>query len=227
MDTGFKVLILETYHDAKRIDISLLSSFFIDKLDLSESQLNRSKVALAKCDYAVKELEEWIEVRGGVNLFDLTKHLDPGKWKTSNSINLTDIEIISNAIEEARKVVLGKLIKMEPLIAPGKPDGTTPKLTIDQVALFHVYEGLPVTRENAEGIVKQYGHTSGDALFNKFIKFSATTNRIGKPQPNTPQKLQNKINLIGSVIPLLSEPKKQRAIDEQNILKKIFENEFE
>lgn len=112
-----------------------------------------------------------------VGFSDLAGH-DCSEHSPIKSIKLKDIEVISNAIDEARAKIL-----------TGKPDATTPKLTINQVALFYVYEGLTVTRgENAEGIVKQYGHTSGDALFNKFIKFSATTNRIGKPQPNTPPK---------------------------------------
>jgi len=112
---------------------------------------------------------------------------------------------------------------------PGKakPQKPIPDLSINQIALKSVYEGLQVTRENADGIVKQYNHNSGEKLFQRFTHYSNTQNRKGKPNPPTTKKFQNKIELFESVIELLPEPNKQRAIDELNILKKLFESEFE
>jgi hypothetical protein len=101
------------------------------------------------------------------------------------------------------------------------------KLTLEQIALKSVYEGLSITRVNANQIAKENGHNSGEKLFQRFTHYSNTQNRKGKPNPLTAKKFQNKIELFESVIELLPEPNKQRAIDELNILKKLFESEFE
>lgn len=102
----------------------------------------------------------------------------------------------------------------------------TAKLSLFQIALIHVYEGQQITRENGTEIAKDYGHNSGSALFNKYTYYRSTANRKGKPTPCTPKKLKNKIELFESVVNYLSENNKQRAIDEINILKTHYENEY-
>lgn len=101
------------------------------------------------------------------------------------------------------------------------------KLTQTQIALKSVYEGLTITRENASEIAIKYGQQSGQRLYQKFCYYQSLTNRKAKPDPPNKKKFQNKINLFESVIELLENPYKQRAIDELKILKTIFENEFE
>jgi hypothetical protein len=102
-----------------------------------------------------------------------------------------------------------------------------PELKIDQIALKYVYEGLQITRENGNDIAKQYGHNSGEKLFQRFTYYSSPANRKGKPTPCTPKKLDNKIKLIESLIEILPSDKQERAKDEVSILKTIYETEYQ
>jgi len=102
-----------------------------------------------------------------------------------------------------------------------------PKLSMKQIALKYVYEGKGITKENCNEIVKQYGHNSGQKLYQEYGKFIHKTNRTGRPTPATPKKFENKIYLIGSVIDILEAPYKQRAIDELSILEMNYKNEDE
>lgn len=99
------------------------------------------------------------------------------------------------------------------------------KLSINQIALKHFYEGTSITRDNCNHLVKQYGHSSGEKLYQQFIYFSSRANRKGIPKDSTPLKLQNKIELIESVIGLLPDDCKSMAIDECNILKSKVQND--
>lgn len=103
----------------------------------------------------------------------------------------------------------------------------TEKLKIDQIALKYAYEGLQITRENGNDIAKEYGHNSGEKLFQRFTYYSSSANRKGKPNLCTPKKLDNKIKLIESIIELLPTDKQERAKDEVLILKKIYEAEYQ
>lgn len=103
---------------------------------------------------------------------------------------------------------------------------TPPELSIKQIALKLVYEGAVVNRSNCSEIIKGYGHTSGDKLFQEFTYFSSLANRKGNPSPATDKKFQNKIELFESVIELLSDANKQRALDELSILKINRDNLF-
>ena len=102
-----------------------------------------------------------------------------------------------------------------------------PELKIDQIALKYAYEGLQITRENGDKIAKEYGHNSGEKLFQRFTYFSSSANRKGKPTLCTPTKLDNKIKLIESIIELLPTDKQERAKDEVSVLKKIYEAEYQ
>ena len=105
----------------------------------------------------------------------------------------------------------------------------TEKLTVKQIALIHFYEGIPITRGNSSEIAAKYGYkakNSGEGLFQDFTAYSSTANRKGRPTLFTHKKLKNKIELFESVINHLSENKKQRAIDEINVLKTFLENEY-
>lgn len=101
------------------------------------------------------------------------------------------------------------------------------KLSLRQIALVYFYSGEQITRDNGNSIARKYGHNSGGKLFQHFTYYSATPNRIGKPSPLTPKKLDNKIKLFESVVDLLPENKKETAIDELKTLKNHYSNEFE
>lgn len=69
-----------------------------------------------------------------------------------------------------------------------------PKLTLGQIALKHVYEGLQITEDNANKIVKEYGYNSGKKLSQKFSFYSSLANRKGKPSPCTKKSYKTKSN---------------------------------
>ncbi len=109
---------------------------------------------------------------------------------------------------------------------PTKNNNKVDKLKIDQIALKYAYEELTITRKNSDKIAKEYGHNSGEKLFQRFTFYLKSANRKGRPTLCTPKKLDNKIKLIESVIELLPAAKQGRAKDEVKILKAIFENEY-
>lgn len=102
-----------------------------------------------------------------------------------------------------------------------------PKLSIDEIALKYVYEGLQITRENGNEIAEQYGHTSGEKLFQRFTYYSSRANRKAKPDLCTAIKLKNKIKKIENVIELLPIDKQRQALDEVLILNGIYEAEYQ
>jgi hypothetical protein len=103
---------------------------------------------------------------------------------------------------------------------------TAQKLTLKQVALKYVYLEQQITRENATQIAKQYGHNSGDRLYQNYSFYISRANRKAEPTPCTSKKLQNKIELFESVIPLLPENKQNKLSDEIRHLKTLFENDL-
>jgi len=110
------------------------------------------------------------------------------------------------------------------------------ELTVPQIALIHVYEteaknkGFNITLTNSSEIAAKYGYTSktsGEGLRQDYEFYLSTTNRTARPIPCTPKKLKNKISLFESIVKHLTDKAKQRAIDEINILKTIYENEYQ
>lgn len=171
-----------------------------------------------------------------LNEFEITKHQN----------ELDYFHSILTITDDARGLLLEYLsiyfpelfdteqkIKIVNDLLPFKPNTVTPQpiekteLKIDQIALKYVYEGLQITRINHNEIAKQYGHNSGEKLFQRFTYYSSTANRKGKPTPFTQKKLDNKIKLIESIIELLPTDKQGRAKDEVLILKKIYDTEYQ
>ena len=130
-------------------------------------------------------------------------------------------EWINSEINNTKESPLGQAFSPQPIVKQ------KPELKIDQIALKYAYEGLQITRENGNEIAKEYGHNSGEKLFQRFTYFSSSANRKGKPNLCTPKKLDNKIKLIESIIELLPTDKQERARDEVSILKKIYEAEYQ
>lgn len=100
------------------------------------------------------------------------------------------------------------------------------KLTIPKIALKLVYEERSINRREAKSIVIDYGYNSGDRLYQKFCFYLSRANRKGKPDPYTKRTLLNKINLLNSVIDIIPEQYKSKAIDEVKILETFLENDF-
>ena len=117
--------------------------------------------------------------------------------------------------------------KTEQPLAENTENETVQILSLKQIALKYIYEGKQITRENGNEIAREYGYTSGEKLFQHYTFYTSVANRKGKPTPLTQKKLSNKIALIESVIAILPTDKQQRAVDELEILKKIFESEYQ
>ena len=117
--------------------------------------------------------------------------------------------------------------EIKPYLKDVKRTEPNEKLTINQIALKLFYEGEIISKENCNDIINEYGHKSGDKLYQRFTYYSSTANRKANPHPLTQKRFQNKIELFKSVIGLLSEEGKERALDELNILKDNYKIEFE
>lgn len=91
------------------------------------------------------------------------------------------------------------------------------RLTINQIALIHAYNGKQITRKDSDSVAKQYGCNSGEKLFQRFTFYNSRANRKGAEL--TEKKTQNKIQLIESVIGHLSPSGKNLAADELKTLR--------
>lgn len=142
-------------------------------------------------------------------------------------------EIEQKAVESVRAELTEQLDYWEKklkTLPPQKTETKADKLKVKQIALIHFYEGKQITRANAGDIAAKYGYmakNSGEGLFQDYNSYCSAANRKGKPTHCTPKRLNNKIELFESVVNYLSDINKQRAIDEINILKTIYENEYQ
>ncbi|MET4139688.1 hypothetical protein [Pedobacter sp. UYP1] len=91
-------------------------------------------------------------------------------------------------------------IKVTPIGIISKKTNT--KLTLRQIALICHYSDQVVTRQTAKIIAEEYGHASGDALFNRYTYYRTKANRIG--MEDSKKKNANKIQLFESVASLLN-----------------------
>lgn len=95
-----------------------------------------------------------------------------------------------------------------------------PMLTLQQIALIHIYEGWMIDKDNSDDIAKKYGHNSGEKLLRHFNKHLTPYQRTGEPAGiDAVRSLKAKIKVFESVQPLLSETAKSRALDELQILR--------
>jgi hypothetical protein len=142
-------------------------------------------------------------------------------------------ETISNDLLSRFEIINETFKEITPVLKALPTQRTEAKaanLKVKQIALIHFYEGKQITRENAGEIAAKHGYiakNSGEGLFQDYSRYCSTANRKGKPTPCTSKTLMNKIELFESVINHLSDNKKQRAIDEINILKAFYENEYQ
>lgn len=139
-----------------------------------------------------------------------------GYYYRAWSIVFSNNNLFAPLFQEHLNVLTSKQTKMN-----------SERLKIDQIALIYFYNGKQITRKNGNEIAKQYNHNSGEKLFQRYTYYSSTSNRKGKPTPCTPKKLKNKIELFENIVPYLTGTSIQRANDEIQILKTIFENEYQ
>jgi hypothetical protein len=138
----------------------------------------------------------------------------------------TDIAIYSelhNLFEkEKEKTKLGS----QPInLHQDEETGNESKISMREIALIYFYKGDKITRVNCNAIAKKYGHESGEALFQRFTKYSSRQNRIGTEK--TPKKNQNKLELFEKILPMLPDRAKKQAIYEMNTFKAAVAREDE
>ena len=224
--------------------------------NISEMQNLKENFSLEDIPEILKQKSKYLEYRTVTNstyfqneffdqldetlkeLFDYFKDTEQNEFEAfeTKAIQVNDIGEAVKLFQQGHKkftlpnsFLNPSTIQQQPNIEPLPPQQFTnqkPELKIDQIAIKYAYEGLQITRENGNEIAKEYGHNSGEKLFQRFTYFSSSANRKGKPNLCTPKKLDNKIKLIESVIELLPTDKQERAKDEVSILKKIYEAEY-
>jgi hemerythrin superfamily protein len=119
---------------------------------------------------------------------------------------------ISESYNLLKKIVTSKIrnFKTEP----------QKKEKVPVIALLHYYNGLHITRDNAQSIANKYGYnakTSGEGLYHDFIFYAGSTNR--KASGGNRLKCNNRIKNQRRVIELLTdETVKEKAITELKIL---------
>tara|TARA_R110002126_G_scaffold155253_1_gene302278 strand:+ start:403 stop:1080 length:678 start_codon:yes stop_codon:yes gene_type:complete len=139
----------------------------------------------------IVEAEELSKKSFSLNLLTLTNGRLIGK------LYFNDIQYIKNILDEIN-------LKTDEISQENK-------LTISEIALKCFYEGKIINRENAKSYLVGTKHTSGDKLYNDYIKWSNNTDR--KAYPEGKVKLRNKIESFNKVIALLPEDKNGKAID--------------
>lgn len=88
---------------------------------------------------------------------------------------------------------------------------------MNEIALICFYNGVTIKQENSNKIAVEYGHKSGQKLFQYYSSYINQSNRIGQ---DTPMKIKNQIKRIEKIMKVLNNTSSKRAIDEMNILKK-------
>lgn len=144
---------------------------------------------------------------------------DKERWLTRTYKHIVPINELSGRINKSTVVQFVEWYNeiKKTITAQTVTEGKEKKLSINQIALKLVYEGASLPREKAKEIITDYGHTSGEALFNKFTKYSE--NNFRRNAKGTIKILENKIKLFESVIELLPDDKRSKAIDEVKYLK--------
>ncbi len=141
-------------------------------------------------------------------------------WEEKYRTSLLTTKFVGQQIKDNHNARNSKSIKQ----------GVAAKLKVPQIALIHVYEGIQITRVNAGEIAAKHGYTaknSGEGLYQDYLKYVNVNDRKAKTTAETKKTLKNKIELFESVVNHLLPENKQRAIDEINILKTIFETEYQ
>lgn len=93
-----------------------------------------------------------------------------------------------------------------------------PKLSIKHIALKLAYENVKVTKRNANEKIKEYGHSSGEKLYQQYNQFRTSGNRIDAETLGTKKKIENRIKLIKEVSEFLASNLKDKAKNEVKIL---------
>jgi hypothetical protein len=102
------------------------------------------------------------------------------------------------------------------------PPANDQELSHNQIALINYYNGITITQDNAAEIANKSGwinKTSGHKIWQQYLYFVRSANRMAIPDNPTPTTKRNKIELFESVLLYLNDAGKQKAEAEIKSLK--------
>lgn len=133
-------------------------------------------------------------------------------------------------IEKLRKPETEHQEATVPQLKKAKNENRVRNLTQKEIALLLFYEGITINKmnENCEQYAAEYGYTSknsGKKITDFFRIWKKQSNRI--PSEDSKTKDKNKLEIFKKIIPLIKDPEgKQKAIDEQKLLKIYFDTNY-
>lgn len=174
--------------------------------------------------YMAKMIEAMVWNPGSITipLYEKLKHID--KW-----IELTKAEEVlkeqSKTYNEQIEAMNSRVTNWNNIIdkVMDTPPHKAERLTMRQIALIHAYEGNQITEANSNSIAEKHKHKSGHKLYQYYNYYQKPNNRRGAPKDPTLKTVQNKIDLITSVLPFLTGNNIALANDEIRILNNILD----
>lgn len=128
------------------------------------------------------------------------------------------VRISDEDISEIRKAMDSAYIKY----LPKNNIKVKPTLNQKQIALKHVYEGNPITRENGQEIANNYDYISprsGDKIYQHYLKYCRPVDRFG--DPGSKRLLVEKIKLFESVTDIVEPEFRTRIQEEIEMMKSL------
>lgn len=156
---------------------------------------------------------EFAEASLNTKTSEITGQFHKGELKYVKALK-SWLKIHKNYFEEITPL----LQALPPVTVP-----TEKKLSIKEIALLLNYRKVIADRSKCNELIKEYGHTSGDKLYNEFVHFSSLQNRKG--YPGTIKKWENQIKRIQNILGHLCGESKQQALNELETLKSINKQE--
>ena len=98
-------------------------------------------------------------------------------------------------------------------------------ITIEEAALYCVYQSIEVDDKNCDEIITSFNNTSGRKLYQYFANYSNTNNRRNN-NLNSRIKLKNRINRILKILNLLDDDYKHHAEKDLEYLNEKFDSEY-
>lgn len=204
-----------------RIMLSELESFISDKREQLESEFTSAQLDA--------EIDLW-KIKGKelpYKEFPDLKFVKGEKPVQVGIIKYLDLEKLLFPLDlfccyQLRNLIVTKINEQT------KPVGSLQRqLTVVQVALIYAYNGEVITRENCKEIAAKYGYyskTSGEGLYQDYIKYTSAANRKGVKDTNSKKQLTNRIDLLKSVKMLVKDTSRPRLLDEVKSLETLLNN---
>jgi hypothetical protein len=97
-----------------------------------------------------------------------------------------------------------------------------PGLTLDQIALFNIYNGFIITKDNAKSFLTNFEQKSGDKLYGHYCHLSIKCNRIGRDKSTTKISVYKRIQKFKGTSDYLNEIGKIALNKDLEVLEKSY-----